>query len=198
VIVGGARPGLPFGQALRNLVRAGKVGTVTYVTAADRRRMDADGADAGGAATASQLMAVAIHQLDDLARMFEADPVRMMARLSTRRTEAWLELSNDIRVHYDGALAAGADEHELWIDGEHGALRVERGCLWWRRRGWRWFVPVSLRDHRLETAPEGVRDARRAALRETALEADRQGALLRIADLRSVPASPPAEPVLAR
>ena len=193
-----ARPGLPFGQPLRDLVRAGKVGAVTYVTSADRRLADVLRADPGAPDAGSQLAAVAIHQLDDLARVLEADVVRVMARLEPRRTEAWLELGNGIRLHYDGAFAAAADEHELWIDGERGVLRVERGCLWWRQRGWRWFVPIGLRDRRLESAPAGVRDARRAALGAAALESDRRAALVRIGEPLSAPASAPAARVLAR
>jgi hypothetical protein len=124
--------------------------------------------------------------------------VRVMARLEPRRTEAWVELGNGIRLHYEGALAAGSDAHELWIDGALGALRVAHGYLWWRRRGWRWFVPIGLRGRPLERDSGGTGEGRRAALLDAALESDRRQALISIADPSSAPASAPAERVLAR
>jgi predicted dehydrogenase len=170
-----SHPGLPYGRTLRDLVRAGKLGTVTYVTASDRRRAVA----AGG-----QLAEVGLQQLDELAQLFDGSASRIMARLVPERTEAWLDLGNGTRVHYDGALAADVDAHELWIDGAEGALRVAHGCLFWRRRGWRWFVPIGVRSRPLAGA---AGESRRAALREAALESDRSRALVSLPAAR-VPA----------
>jgi predicted dehydrogenase len=72
-----AHPGLPYGQTLRDLVRAGKLGTVTYVTASDRRRAGA----AGG-----QLAEVGLQQLDELAQLFDGSASRIMARLVPERS----------------------------------------------------------------------------------------------------------------
>lgn len=185
-----AHPGLPYGETLRGLVRAGKVGTVTYVTASDRRRA---GAASAAAAVPAQLGEVALHQLDQLAQLFDGAAVAVMARLEPLRTEAWVDLGNGVRLHYDGVLAADVDAHELWIDGADGALRVAHGCLLWRRRGWRWFVPIGLRGRALAS---DTAESRRAALRAAAVESDRRGALVSIGE--SAPAGAPAERVLAR
>ena len=70
----------------------------------------------------------------------------VMARIDDRHgvTEAYLETRRSIHVHYTGRWRAAADSHCLWIEGTKGSLKVDGRGTWWRKRGWRFFVPVRV------------------------------------------------------
>jgi hypothetical protein len=48
-----------------------------------------------------------------------------------------------VHVQYHGSLASDRARHELWIDGERGALRTDGYLVWLRRRGWPRFAPIA-------------------------------------------------------
>jgi predicted dehydrogenase len=57
-------------------------------------------------------------------------------------TEALIEMEGDVAVQYLGTLTSDRDEYSLWVEGEEGVLWADRRRVWWRKKGWRFFVPV--------------------------------------------------------
>jgi predicted dehydrogenase len=139
-------------QALRMLLREGKVGTVTQVSCIDRRRPVA-AAHSGSPVDYRQLHEVAAHHFDSLRSVLGRNPVRGMAQSSQApgspyshglTTEAFFEMEDHIPLQYYGSLTAHRDEFELRVEGEHGALRTDGRWLWWRKRGSRFFLPMRM------------------------------------------------------
>jgi hypothetical protein len=69
-------------------------------------------------------------------------------------TEALLEMEHNIHIQYHGSLTSNRDEHTLWIEGDRGVLRTDRSRLWWRKRGWRFFLPIRGRKISASNAPK--------------------------------------------
>jgi predicted dehydrogenase len=138
---------------LQQLVHEGRVGTIAHVSCVDRRSSPTE--DNFPAQTAYiQLLDVAAHHLDNMRSMLGVTPVSVMARCikapwSAYRhgstTEALLEMEHNIRVQYHGSLTSNRDEHTLWIEGDRGVLWTDCSRLWWRKRGWRFFLPIRAR-----------------------------------------------------
>lgn len=139
-------------QSMRTFLQEGKVGTISHVSCIDRRnepvsdnyrsRMDY-----------VQVMEVGEHHFDSLRNVLGVNPVRVLAHCGQApwsgyqhgaTTEAFLEMEAGIRVQYYGSLTANRYEHELWIEGEHGALRMDSQRVWWRKRGTRFFMPLRM------------------------------------------------------
>ena len=143
-------------RTLQHLVRGGKVGTITHVSCIDRRSrpvldnflVQADYAqllDRGGG------------HFDSLRSILDVNPVSVMARCHNApwsaygrgaTTEALLEMEHNIHIQYYGSLTSNRDEHALWIEGDKGVLRTNRSRIWWRKRGWRFFLPIGARNNR--------------------------------------------------
>lgn len=139
-------------QAMRGLVRAGKVGTITHVSCIDRRA-EPVGDNYRSRMDYIQVLEVGIHHFDSLRHVLGVNPIRVLAHCgqapwSTYQhgatTEAFLEMETGIRVQYYGSLTANRYEHEWRIEGEHGALRMDAQRVWWRQRGARFFLPVRM------------------------------------------------------
>jgi len=140
-----------YARSLARLLGAGLIGTVTHVSCVDRRaRVGASPAQAGPGYV--QLLAYGADHLAWLRELLAVDPVRVMARCAQLPwrseglgdlTEAFLEMASGVHVQYHGSLASLRDHHELWIDGERGALRTNGRLVWFRRTGWLRFVPVA-------------------------------------------------------
>ena len=145
----------PCEQTLQRCIRAGKVGTITHVSCTDRRAHPAQGNFLAHADYA-QVLDVGAHHFDSLRSILGVNPVRVMARCGKApwseyrhgsTTEACLEMEHNINVQYYGSLTSNRSEHALWIEGDQGILWTDRRRVWWRQRGWRFFVPI--RTHKV-------------------------------------------------
>ncbi len=101
----------------------------------------------------SQASSRAFSDFQSLRHLFGASPKKVMARLgrgsgSLDFTEAFLELESGLHIHYSAYGGAQRDTHELWIEGAEGSLKTDGGAVWWRKRGWRFFLPLELGPHR--------------------------------------------------
>ncbi|ETX08591.1 Gfo/Idh/MocA family protein [Candidatus Entotheonella palauensis] len=139
-------------QALREFIRDGKVGTISHVSCIDRRD-EPVGDNYRSRMDYVQVMEVGEHHFDSLRHVLGVNPVRVLAHCGQApwggyqhgaTTEAFLEMEAGIRVQYYGSLTANRYEHELWIEGEHGALRMDSQRVWWRKRGARFFLPLRM------------------------------------------------------
>jgi len=139
-------------QTLRKLLREEKVGTVTHVSYVDRRARPAQGNFLSQVEYA-QLLDVGTDHFDSLRSMLGVNPVRVIARcgkapwsgyLQGSTTEGIVEMENNIHVQYYGSLTCNRDESSLWIEGDKGVLRADQTHVWWRKRGWRFFLPLRM------------------------------------------------------
>ena len=126
---------------LRRFLASGRLGPIGHLSC-DDRRTGAPGSGDGGRYWLSRggpLLAQVCALLGTGAR-------DVMARIDDDHgvTEAYVETLRGIHVHYSGGWRALADSHCLWIEGAKGSLRTDGGQVWWRNRGWRFFVPVRL------------------------------------------------------
>jgi predicted dehydrogenase len=137
-------------RTLRGLLREGKVGTPTQVSYVDRRARPAQGNFLSRVEYA-QVLDVASHHFDSLRSILGVNPVRVLARCGKSpwsryrhgsTTEASLEMENNINIQYYGSLTSNRYESALWIEGDQGVLRADQKQVWWRKRGWRFFLPV--------------------------------------------------------
>jgi predicted dehydrogenase len=138
-------------QTMARLLRAGRIGTVTHVSCVDRRTPGAE-RSASAEVEYLQLLAYGADHLDWIRDLLGVDPVRVMARCGRvparsgphgSLTEAFLAMASGVHVQYHGSVASDRDRHELWIDGERGALRTDGYLVWFRRKGWPRFAPVA-------------------------------------------------------
>jgi len=139
-------------QTLRNLLREGRAGTITHVSYIDHRARPAQGNFLSQVEYA-QVLDVGAHHFDSLRSMLGVNPVRVMARcgkapwsayLHGSTTEASLEMENNINIQYYGSLTSNRYESALWIEGDKGVLRADQTRVWWRKRGWRFFLPLRM------------------------------------------------------
>ena len=146
---------------LQQLVREGRVGTITHVSCVDRRSCPAQG-NFLAQADYAQVLDVGAHHFDNLRSMLGVNPVSVMARCSKApwsayrhgsTTETLLEMDHNIHVQYHGSLTSNRNEHALWIEGDRGVLWTDRSRLWWRKRGWRFFLPIRARKILAGDAP---------------------------------------------
>lgn len=140
-------------RTLREFVREGKVGNITHVSCVDRRMRPVKG-NFLARVDYPQVLDVGAHHFDSLRSMLGVNPVSVMARCGNTpwseyrhgsTTEALIEMEHDVHVQYYGSLTANRYEHELWIEGDKGVLWTDRSRLWWRKRGWKFFVPIRSR-----------------------------------------------------
>jgi predicted dehydrogenase len=140
----------PCEQTMRELVHQGKVGTVTHVSYVDRRTRPSQGNFLNHVDYA-QLMDGGVHHFDSLRSILGVNPVRVAGRCEKApwsmyqhgsTTEAIIEMENNIHIQYYGSLTGNRSESALWIEGDKGILRADQKRVWWRKRGWRFFLPV--------------------------------------------------------
>ena len=131
---------------LHRLLR--NVGSISHVSYIDRRPRS-DLGDGAANAPYAQLIRFGLDQLETLRSLFDASPVRVMARYTepssssdVRGTtaELLLELERNIHVQYFGSTGASHREQSLWVEGKGGSLRSEGASVWWRKRGWPRFL----------------------------------------------------------
>src|SRR5262245_31244267 len=140
---------------LRRLLDKKKVGTVTHVSWIDRRSVSTE---EKASVSYSQLVSVGVHHLGRLRQILGTDPMSLMARCSRSpwghfqygsTTEAFVKMKNSIHVQYHGSLGS-RDEQTLWIEGDKGVLKAEKSRIWWRKLGWKFFLPLSPRKSSLD------------------------------------------------
>ncbi len=139
-------------QTMRGLIRDGQVGTITHVSCIDRRAEPASD-NYRSHMDYVQVLEVGEHHFDSLRNVLGVNPIRVLAHCGQvpwsgyqhgATTEAFFDMEAGIRVQYFGSLTANRYEHELRIEGEHGALRMDSQRVWWRKRGARFFLPLRM------------------------------------------------------
>jgi hypothetical protein len=182
--------------ALAHLLRRGRVGTITHVSLVDHRT-NAGAPRDGSHVNYVQLRTVGIYAFETVRRVLGVNPVNIVARCTPAPwpeqqhgviTEAIVEMEGNIHVQYHGSLTSNCDEYALRIDGDRGVLRSSRRSIWWRKRGWPMFVPIwsTLPGRTLEQRQPGTHSEDRrwsVAMSEAAVESDRTGRVVRVADL---------------
>jgi len=147
-------------RRLGRLVR--NVDAISHVSYIDRRPPSDLGEISHGARYA-QLVRFGLDQIESLRSLFDARPVKVMARCTEPQSttdrgttaELMLELERNIHVQYFGSTGASHREQSLWVEGKGGSLRSEGANVWWRKRGWprfvlwRWWPSTSADDSRL-------------------------------------------------
>ena len=53
-------------------------------------------------------------------------------------------MEGNLQIVYFGTLVSHRYEYSLLIEGENGSLWTDRKRVWWRKKGWRFFLPVKL------------------------------------------------------
>ncbi len=129
-------------KVLRGFLDSGRLGPIGHISCADSR---AAGAEAGS--STAQLLRFGGGHLEEVCRLLGASAHNVMARSDDENgiAQAYLELDGGLHVHYSGSMSASADSRCLWIEGAKGSLRTNGASVWWRKRGWRFFVPVFYR-----------------------------------------------------
>ena len=173
----------PHQLTLYQLVREGRVGTISHVSCRDRRSSLTQGSFLAQTDYA-QLLDVGAYQLDSLRTILGLNPVSVIARCSKApwsryqhgsTTEALLQMEHNVHIQYHGSLTSNRNDHALWIEGDRGVLWTDRSRLWWRKRGWRFFLPVRTHRARAGDALEYSRESTTTLLNQlkTAVEEKR-------------------------
>jgi predicted dehydrogenase/predicted AlkP superfamily phosphohydrolase/phosphomutase len=141
-------------RTIRQWIAEDRLGRIATVTCVDRRNQPPS--DQGPWVTAldyPQLAEIAVHHFDSFRFLFHRNPVSMTARAfnppgshyrNGAATEALIEMEENLSILYFGTLTSHRYEYGLWIEGEKGSLWSDRKRVWWRKKGWRFFVPVKL------------------------------------------------------
>ena len=141
---------IPIERTLRQLIRQGRVGKVLSATCVARRRRPGKGTVLG-TMDYPQITDVGVHNFDSLRGMLGIDAVAVSFRVSNPPwsdyrhgavTEALIEMEGDVAVQYLGTLTSDRDEYSLWVEGEEGVLWTNRARVSWRKKGWRFFMPL--------------------------------------------------------
>jgi predicted dehydrogenase len=141
---------IPTERTLRVLIRKGRLGRVSSATCVARRRRPGTGTFLGTMAY-PQITDVAVHNFDSLRSTLGIDAVAISCRVSNPPwsdyrqgavTEALIEMERDTTVQYVGTLTSDRDEYSLWVEGEEGVLWTDRKRVWWRKKSWKFFLPV--------------------------------------------------------
>jgi predicted dehydrogenase len=140
----------PNQLTIQRLIQEGRVGTITHVSCSDRRSSPTQGSFLAQTDYA-QLLDVGAYQLDSLRTILGLNPVSVIARCSKApwsgyqhgsTTEVLLQMEHNVHIQYHGSLTSNRNDHALWIEGDRGILWTDRSRLWWRKRGWRFFLPI--------------------------------------------------------
>jgi predicted dehydrogenase len=143
-----------------------KLGAVGHVSCIDHRRAAAD--DLGSDASA-QLLSTGCGHILSVQTLLGARPLSVMAQLSTQSpqrasTAAFVELEKGLHIQYFGSIGPEPSHHELWIEGTGGSLITDGGNVSWRKRGWRFFVPLRLSLGSVDDDEHGARLAALATI----------------------------------
>ena len=134
-----------YKKTIDRFLRSGLIGDIGHVSCMDNRRSvpHADSQDSG----VDELTVRAASQLTEIAKLLILPATEVIARFKRERsgtnTHIFLSLGDKCGVHYSASNRADVDEHMLWVEGSKGSLRTNGPSIWWRKRGWPIFVPVS-------------------------------------------------------
>jgi predicted dehydrogenase len=131
-------------KVLKRLIGSGWLGGIGHVSCIDEAVSPGEG---GGQSWHVSTRAFA--HFHALRQLFGASPRKITARLGAEpglqnSTEAFIEFENGLHVHYSGYSGAQRNAHQLWIEGAEGSVRTDGGAVWWRKRGWRFFMPLKI------------------------------------------------------
>jgi predicted dehydrogenase len=129
-------------KTVQRFLRAGRLGALGHVSYIDESRALSGAADSASLATLH-----AFEAFESLQEVLGLAAVSVMARMSASHpcaVEAFLEMEQGVHVHYYGRLGAAADSRSLWLEGSRGSLKTDGAAVAWRKRGWRFFVPVRV------------------------------------------------------
>jgi predicted dehydrogenase len=141
---------IPVERTLRYLIRDERVGRVISATCISRRRRPGKGTFLG-TMDYPQLIDVGVHHFDSLRSILGLNAVAISCRVSNPPwsdyrhgaiTQALIEMERDVNVQYLGTLTSHSDEYRLWVEGDRGVLYTDRRRVWWRKRAWRFLLPV--------------------------------------------------------
>lgn len=142
---------IPVERTLRHLIRDERVGRVISATCISRRRRPGKGTFLG-TMDYPQIVDVGVHHFDSLRSILGLNAVAILCQVNNPLwsdyshgaiTQALIEMERDVSVQYLGTLTSNRDEYSLWIEGDRGVLYTDRKRVWWRKRGWRFFLPVK-------------------------------------------------------
>ena len=142
---------IPVERTLRHLIRDERVGRVISATCISRRRRPGKGTFLG-TMDYPQIVDVGVHHFDSLRSILGVNAVAILCRVNNPPwsdyphgaiTQALIEMERDVSVQYLGTLTSNRDEYSLWIEGDRGVLYTDRKRVWWRKSGWRFFLPVK-------------------------------------------------------
>ncbi|MEO8464106.1 MAG: hypothetical protein ABI640_02105 [Gammaproteobacteria bacterium] len=131
-------------RLLRQFLTTGRLGAIGHVSCVDHR---SSAGNASSPEASTQLVSVGCGHLMSVQALVATRPLNVMAELTARSpqdvsTAAFVELEQGVHIQYFGSVGSGPDHHELWIEGTGGSLRTDGGNVLWRKRGWRFFVPL--------------------------------------------------------
>lgn len=169
-------------RVVRRLIDSGRLGNIGHVSCVDQAVAIVE-----GDRQSSHVSCRAFVHFESLRRLFKTLPKTIMARLGSEAgakdfTEAFIEFESGLRVHYSGYSGASSDTHELWIESAQGSVKTDGSAVWWRKRGWHFFLPLKFGISR---PPQDSEEAR-ATL--DAISAAQKAAAGSHADLSSVAA----------
>jgi predicted dehydrogenase len=141
-------------RTVRRWVAEDRLGRIATVTCVDRRNQPpSDQAPWVATMDYPQLDEIAVHHFDSFRYLFDRKPVSITARAfnppgslyrNGAATEALIEMEGGLPILYFGILTSHRYEYSLWVEGEKGSLWTDRKRVWWRKKGWRFFLPVRL------------------------------------------------------
>src|SRR5215468_3183527 len=133
---------------------ANRLGRIATVVCVDRRNQPpSEQGPWVGNMDYPQLVEIAVHHFDSFRYLFRRNAVSISACLfnppgslyrSGAATEALIEMEGKLQIAYFGTLVSHRYEYSLLIEGENGSLWTDRKRVWWRKKGWPFFLPVKL------------------------------------------------------
>jgi predicted dehydrogenase/predicted AlkP superfamily phosphohydrolase/phosphomutase len=131
-----------------------RLGAIATVVCIDRRNQPpSEQGQWVGSMDYPQLIEIAVHHFDSFRYLFRRNAMSISACLfnppgslyrSGAATEALIEMEGKLQIAYCGTLVSHRYEYSLLIEGENGSLWTDRKRVWWRKKGWPFFVPVKL------------------------------------------------------
>ncbi|MGE5218230.1 MAG: alkaline phosphatase family protein, partial [Chloroflexota bacterium] len=141
-------------RTVRQWLAGDRLGGIATVVCVDRRNQPpSEQGPWVGNMDHPQLVEIAVHHFDSFRYLFRRNAVSISGRIfnppgslyrSGAATEALIEMEGNLQIAYFGTLVSHRYEYSLLIEGENGSLWTDRKRVWWRKKGWRFFLPVKL------------------------------------------------------
>lgn len=149
-------------KAIDRILKKDRLGAIGHISCIDRRPSTLE--SSGDNDLLNNLAATCASRLAGICELLGQKPASLIARSmhNDRVTclQAFLQISEQIGIHYFATFDDGPSEHELRIEGSAGSLRTNGNSVWWRKRGWPVFIPIRIglfsatSDARLRSAPD--------------------------------------------